>query len=79
MLVGLAGLLAGYNGHYNFDSGEKYPESVQYGFMRLFCASFGAWAVPLAYFTAKELAFSRQASILVALMVLFGEISFRYC
>ncbi|CAJ0841330.1 938_t:CDS:10 [Entrophospora sp. SA101] len=40
MLVGLAGLLAGYNGHFDFPSGEKYPDDVNYVFMRVFLASF---------------------------------------
>ncbi|CAG8492324.1 10528_t:CDS:10 [Paraglomus occultum] len=70
MLVGLAGILAGYDGRFSFNSGEAYPDSVNYGFMRLFCASFGAWMVPLTYYTAKELAFSMQATVLVTLMVL---------
>ncbi|RKF55345.1 Dolichyl-phosphate-mannose--protein mannosyltransferase 2 [Erysiphe neolycopersici] len=70
MLVGLSGYLAGYNGTYEFKSGEKYPAELNYSFMRAFNAFFGAVCVPLAYFTARELGFRRPATWLVALMVL---------
>ena len=70
MLVGLSGYLAGYNGSFEFKSGEKYPEDVNYTFMRIFNALFGAVMVPLAYFTARELKFRRPTVWLVTLMVL---------
>lgn len=71
MLVGLSGLLAGYNGSFEFKSGEKYPEELNYTFMRLFNSAFGALCVPVAYFTAKELNFRRPTVWLITLMVLF--------
>lgn len=71
MLVGLSGYLAGYNGSFEFKSGEKYPEDVNYTFMRLFNAFFGVVLVPLAYYTARELRLRRPAVWLVTLMVLF--------
>ena len=70
MLVGLSGYLAGYNGSFEFKSGETYPEDVNYTFMRIFNAMFGAVTIPLAYFTARELNFKRPAVWLVTLMVL---------
>jgi dolichyl-phosphate-mannose-protein mannosyltransferase len=70
MLVGLSGYLAGYNGSFEFKSGETYPEEVNYTFMRIFNALFGAACIPLAYFTARELSFQRPAVWLVTLMVL---------
>ncbi|CAG8455171.1 13371_t:CDS:10 [Ambispora gerdemannii] len=70
MLVGLAGLLAGYDGSFEFKSGEVYPDNVNYTWMRIFLSSFGAWMVPLAYFTAIELDYSQQSAILVTLFVL---------
>ncbi|CAI2176276.1 8797_t:CDS:10, partial [Funneliformis geosporum] len=73
MIVALAGLLVGYDGSFDFASGSKYPENLNYVLMRIFLASFGAWMVPLAYFTAIELDFSQHAVILVALMVLLGK------
>lgn len=71
MLVGLSGYLAGYNGSFEFKSGETYPPELDYTFMRLFNSAFGAVCVPLAYFTAKELNFRRPTVWLVTLMVLF--------
>ncbi|KIW57650.1 hypothetical protein PV05_02217 [Exophiala xenobiotica] len=70
MLVGLSGYLAGYNGSFEFKSGETYPEDVDYTFMRVFNALFGAVTIPLAYYTARELNFRRPAVWLVTLMVL---------
>ncbi|CAZ80470.1 unnamed protein product [Tuber melanosporum] len=70
MLVGLSGWMAGYNGSFEFKSGEVYPEGLNYTFMRVFNATFGALCVPLAYFTAKELKLSKPAVWLVTLMVL---------
>ena len=70
MLVGLSGYLAGYNGSFEFKSGEKYPDDVNYTFMRLFNSAFGALCIPLAYFTAKELNFRRPTVWLVTMMVL---------
>jgi dolichyl-phosphate-mannose-protein mannosyltransferase len=70
MLVGLSGYLAGYNGSFEFKSGEKYPEELNYTFMRAFNAFFGAVCIPLAYYTARELNFRRPAVWFVTLMVL---------
>lgn len=70
MLVGLSGYLAGYNGTYEFKSGERYPEELNYTFMRAFNAIFGALCIPLAYFTARELNLKRPAVWLITLMVL---------
>lgn len=72
MLVGLSGWMAGYNGSFEFKSGEVYPDELNYTFMRVFNATFGALCVPLAYFTAKELRLSKPAIWLVTLMVLCG-------
>ncbi|KAN0110285.1 glycosyltransferase family 39 protein [Hyaloscypha variabilis] len=70
MLVGLSGYLAGYNGSFEFKSGEKYPEELNYTFMRAFNAFFGAVTIPLAYYTARELNLRRPAVWFVTLMVL---------
>lgn len=72
MLVGLSGYMAGYNGSFEFKSGDHYPEEVNYTFMRIFNAAFGALCVPVAYYTAKELKLSTKATWLVTLMVLCG-------
>ncbi|KAK8146114.1 Protein O-mannosyltransferase 2 [Beauveria asiatica] len=70
MLVGLSGVMAGYNGSFEFKSGDKYPEDVNYTFMRAFNAFFGIICIPLAYYTAKELNLRRPAVWFVTLMVL---------
>ncbi|KAI1418203.1 glycosyltransferase family 39 protein [Hypoxylon sp. FL1857] len=70
ILVGLSGVLAGYNGSFEFKSGETYPEELNYTFMRAFNAFWGILCVPLAYYTARELNFKRPAVWLVTLMVL---------
>ncbi|KAJ7036855.1 glycosyltransferase family 39 protein [Mycena alexandri] len=70
MLVGLVGFLAGYDGQFDFKSGEAYPENVPFVAMRMMLASFGVGMVPLGWYTAVELGMSQWASHLVALMVL---------
>jgi len=74
MLVGLSGYLAGYNGSFEFKSGEEYPPELNYVFMRIFNAVFGILCVPLIFYTAKTLKFSNQAVYLVTLMALCGKI-----
>ncbi|PBK78874.1 glycosyltransferase family 39 protein [Armillaria solidipes] len=70
MLVGLAGLLAGYDGSFEFKSGVQYPDTVPYVAMRVMMATFGVAMVPLGWYTAVELGMSQWACHLVALMVL---------
>jgi dolichyl-phosphate-mannose--protein O-mannosyl transferase len=72
MLVGLAGLLTGYDGNFAFGSGEAYPESVPYVAMRVMMATYGVALVPLGWYTAVELGLSPLACHVVALMVLCG-------
>lgn len=76
MLVGLAGLLSGYNGGYEFKSGEMYPEDVPFVAMRVILATFGVLMVPLGWYTAIELGMSTRACHLVALMCLCGTFLF---
>jgi len=71
IIVGLAGLLSGYDGGYEFKSGEMYPEDVPYVAMRVLLATFGVLMVPLGWYTAVELGMSTRACHLVALMCLF--------
>jgi dolichyl-phosphate-mannose-protein mannosyltransferase len=72
MLVGLAGLLSGYDGSFEFKSGAEYGNSVPYVSMRVIMATFGVALVPLGWYTAVELGMSAWATHLVALMVLCG-------
>lgn len=69
MLVGLSGYLAGYNGSWDFPSGETYPDYIDYTKMRLFQAVFSALCVPMAYYTGKDLGFSIPSTWLFTLMV----------
>ncbi|ODV87752.1 glycosyltransferase family 39 protein [[Candida] arabinofermentans NRRL YB-2248] len=69
MLVGLSGYLAGYNGSWDFPSGQAYPDYIDYVKMRLFNATFSALCVPVAYFTMKEFGFNRKTVFLFTLMV----------
>ncbi|KAI9323997.1 Dolichyl-phosphate-mannose-protein mannosyltransferase-domain-containing protein [Obelidium mucronatum] len=71
MLLGLSGLLSFYNGSFSFESGKEYPADVNYTGMRVFCALFGAFMVPLAYFTGVHLHMSKPACVLLACMVMF--------
>ncbi|GMM32573.1 dolichyl-phosphate-mannose-protein mannosyltransferase [Martiniozyma asiatica (nom. inval.)] len=71
MLVGFSGYLAGYNGSWDFPSGEEYPDYIDYVKMRLFNATFGALMVPFAYFTMKEIGYNRKTTWLFTLMVCF--------
>ena len=73
MLIGLAGLLAGYDGGFEFKSGAEYGDAVPYVAMRVMMAMFGVAMVPLGWYTAQELGMSFWASHLVAIMVLCGE------
>ncbi|KAN0140870.1 Fibrillarin domain containing protein [Lactarius tabidus] len=70
MLVGLAGLLSGYDGSFEFKSGETYPDNVPYVAMRVLMATFGVLMVPLGWYTAVEFGMSTRACHLVALMCL---------
>lgn len=73
ILVGLAGALSGYDGHYEFKSGETYPDDVPYVAMRVLLACFGVAMVPLGWYTAVELGMSWRACHMVAIMVLCGN------
>ncbi|KAI5959153.1 PMT2 [Candida pseudojiufengensis] len=69
MLVGLSGYIAGYNGSWDFPSGEQFPDYIDYTKMRLFNATFSALCVPFAYYTMKEIGFSIWTTWLFTLMV----------
>jgi dolichyl-phosphate-mannose-protein mannosyltransferase len=71
MLVGLSGYLAGYNGSWDFPSGQEYPDYIDFVKMRLFNAMFSVLCVPLAYYTARGIGFKTPAVWLFTLMVVF--------
>ncbi|KAJ1344456.1 hypothetical protein BSLG_001016 [Batrachochytrium salamandrivorans] len=72
MINGFAGLVAGFNGTFEFESGADYPSEFSYGVMRFFNGVFGALMAPLAYYTGVHLHLSQPGAILFATMVVFG-------
>lgn len=69
MLIGLSEWLAGFDGNFEFDSGQQYPSDCNYKSIRQFNAVFGALCVPIAYFTAKEMGFEILTVCMITLMV----------
>lgn len=70
MLNGFAGLVAGFNGTFEFASGATYPPDLRYGVMRFFNGLFGAFVVPLAYYTGVHLHMTQPGAVLLAVMVI---------
>ncbi|KAH6582560.1 hypothetical protein BASA61_008459 [Batrachochytrium salamandrivorans] len=73
MINGFAGLVAGFNGTFEFESGADYPSEFSYGVMRFFNGVFGALMAPLAYYTGVHLHLSQPGAILFATMVVFDN------
>lgn len=73
MLVGLAGLLSGYGGQFEFKSGEAYPDDVNYVGMRIMLAMFGVAMVPIAYSTSGALGWNWRSRHFLAIMVLLDN------
>ncbi|KAF8337565.1 glycosyltransferase family 39 protein [Cantharellus anzutake] len=71
MLVAFVGLISGYDGSFEFKSGDQYPSGLPYVAMRVYLALFGVAMIPLGWLTASELHFSYRARHLVTWMVLF--------
>lgn len=74
MINALAGLIAGFSGKFEFESGAEYPEELKYGVMRFFNGVFGAMVTPLAYWTGIHLRMSHPAAILLAVLIITGTI-----
>ncbi|KAJ3120559.1 Protein O-mannosyltransferase 2, partial [Nowakowskiella sp. JEL0407] len=70
ILLGFSAWVAGIDPTFGFESGANYPDTVNYVVMRVFCASFGAGMVPIAYFTGKQLKFSELGAVLLAVLTL---------
>ncbi|CAM9014472.1 unnamed protein product [Wickerhamomyces anomalus] len=69
MLIGLSEWIAGFDGDFEFKSGTKYPENLDYKTMRYFNALFSAACVPVTYFAAKTLDLSLITVYFITLMV----------
>lgn len=71
MLVSLAGAMSGYNGSFEFKSGEHYPQGQHYYVgMRAILAMFGVIMVPVAWRSSSTLGWNKRSRHLLALMVL---------
>lgn len=73
ILVGLAGLLSGYDGQFDFESGDAYPADLPYVRMRIIMAMYGILMVPVAYLTARCFQWNWRARHLFTLMVIFDN------
>ncbi|PVV01500.1 hypothetical protein BB560_004084 [Smittium megazygosporum] len=71
MLVGLAEVIAGHNGSFDFKGG--YPKYVNYTSMRIQLALYGAALVPIAYITCRAIGLSKRFSLLGAMFILFDN------
>lgn len=70
MLIGLFGILTGYDGGFAFAKpGDEYGETRYIG-MRVCCAMMGAAVVPLAYMSVWLLTKSLMSSLFAALLIL---------
>lgn len=70
MLIGLFGILTGYDGGFAFAKpGDEYGETHYVG-MRVCCAVMGAAVVPLAYMSVWLLTKSLMSSLFAALLIL---------
>ena len=70
MINAFAGLLAGWDGKFEFGSGEDYPPEVKYWVMRTINSLFGAMCAPLAYWTGVQLRLSHLGAILLGVMTI---------
>ncbi|OMJ08835.1 Dolichyl-phosphate-mannose-protein mannosyltransferase 3, partial [Smittium culicis] len=71
MLVGLAELIAGHNGTFGFKG--KYPNYVNYTFMRVQIAMYGIFLVPIAYVTLRAMNLRKKYCLLGAIFILFDN------
>ncbi|XP_071962879.1 protein O-mannosyl-transferase 2-like [Antedon mediterranea] len=71
MLIGLSGLLSGYDGKFSFEKpGIKYGETEYIG-MRLFCSLLGSSIILLCFGIVWEMTQSLSASVLSAFIIIF--------
>ncbi|KAK7980645.1 hypothetical protein PG989_013102 [Apiospora arundinis] len=84
ILVGLSGVLAGYNGTFEFKSGETYPEELNYTFMRAFNAFSGEFCRPAVWLVTLMVLCENSYTtisrfILLDSMLLFGTVATVFC
>ncbi|CAH1793235.1 unnamed protein product [Owenia fusiformis] len=72
MLIGLSGVLSGYDGSFPFNKpSDPYTSNAQYLGMRLCCATLGAFLPIFCFGTVWKLTESLNASFLAAMLVIF--------
>ncbi|PVU92696.1 hypothetical protein BB559_003632 [Furculomyces boomerangus] len=71
MLVGLSEYLTGFDGVFEFESGDDFPDDTNYVFIRMFNAMFGISMVPFAYFTMLNFGCSSMISTVASLFIVF--------
>lgn len=75
LLVGLSGYLAGFDGNFDFESGDEFPDNCDYVLMRCFNCVFGILCTPIAYKTALALGYSQLTVWFITLLVIFEMVS----
>lgn len=73
ILVSLAGVLSGFDGNFEFESGHDYPKEVPFIRMRILMAVYGILMVPVAYLTAQSMHWNWRTKHLFTLMVLLDN------
>ncbi|KAL9536646.1 hypothetical protein MBANPS3_012484 [Mucor bainieri] len=75
MMIAWAAKVAGFDGKFDFKGiGTDYLEpKVPYVQMRAFCAFFGIFVVPIAYWTMRSCGFSIPTAVLTALLLCYGK------
>ena len=73
ILVAVAGWLSGFDGNFEFESGDQYPRQVPFVSMRIIMSLYGIAMVPIAYMTAQSLNWNWRSKHLFAIMILLDN------
>lgn len=75
LLLGFAGWLIGYDGHFEFENiGDDYlSNNVPYIGLRSLPAILGSLTVPIVYAIMRESGYPKLVALLSAALIIFGE------